>query len=573
MKTRNQFLELASTREYDLVVLGGGIVGAGIAQDAACRGLSVLVIDKDDFASGTSSKTTKLIHGGLRYLEQFRFKLTLELLKERTLLEQLAPHLIKDFSFVLPIQKGHPFQSAKAEIGLFLYDLLALSQTNHDRFKHLSQKDVWDCAPALANPQIIGGLKFHDAITDDSRLVLEVIKSACLNGAHALNYCEATKFSIEDNVIRSINCQDRYNGNEVTIRCKSCVNATGVWSDDVLQLIDKKWGKHVQPAKGIHIVVPLSAFETTTALFLPTGDNRYAFVIPWQRALMIGTTDTPYGGSLNSPLPNADEIDYLLSTVNHYSSKRKLNRSDVIASWAGLRPLVKIEKNSQNSQAADVANEPFDQSKDKNNSTSKISREHQIFDGPNGIIGVIGGKLTNYRQMSIEVIDRLLDKFPALIKPERKTSRTNRLMLSGWLDKQDFLTVTATIVARARRLYVEPATIEHLLSAYGKEAQNILDIIEREPHLNERICPDFPPIMAEIPHCVTQEMAVSLEDVMARRIRLAMLHHAQCLESAPKVARLMQQLLLWDEARFNAELDALQSFLNHPAPLPTLHSM
>ncbi len=570
MKTRNQFLELATAREYDLVVIGGGIVGAGIAQDAACRGLSVLVIDKDDFASGTSSKTTKLIHGGLRYLEQFRFKLTLELLKERTLLEQLAPHLVRDFSFILPIKKGHPFQAAKAGVGLFLYDLLAFSQPNHDRSRHVSQQDVWDCAPAIVNPDIIGGLKFHDAITDDSRLVLEVIKSAALNGAHAINYLEATRFSIENNLVRAINCHDRYAGQEITIRCKSCVNATGVWSDDVLQLIDKSWTRHVLPAKGIHILVPLSAFETNTALFLPTRDNRYTFVIPWQRALMIGPTDTPYSGSLDTPMPNEDEIDYLLSTVNHYSSKRKLNRSDVIASWAGLRPLVDTEKSQQFARSTST---PAGETKNSEISTGKISREHQIFDGPNGIISVAGGKLSNYRQISAQVVDKLLNKFPALVKPERRTSRTDRLMLGGWLDKQDFLTISAAIAARARRLFVEPATIDHLLSTYGKEAQSILDIIEREPHLSDRICPDFPPIMAEIPHSVIQEMAVSLEDVMARRIRLAMLHHSQCLESAPKVAKLMQELLLWDDVRLQAEIEALQNFLNHPAPLPTVHSM
>jgi glycerol-3-phosphate dehydrogenase len=571
MKTRNQFLELASTREYDLVVVGGGIVGAGIAQDAACRGLSVLIIDKEDFGSGTSSKTTKLVHGGLRYLEQCRFKLTLELLKEKALLEQLAPQMVRDFSFILPLKKGHPLQAAKFMLGLFIYDLLALSEANHERFKNLSQQQIWERAPALNNPNIIGGLRFHDAITDDARLVLEVIKSACLHGAHAVNYLEATKFSIENNVIRAITCHDRYNGYEVNIRCRSCVNATGVWSDDVLQLVDKAWSKHVLPAKGIHIMVPLSAYETTSALFLPTRDNRYAFVIPWQRALMIGTTDTPYSGSLNTPLANEDEIDYLLATVNHYSSKRKLNRSDVIASWAGLRPLVQIQKS-----VAAVA--PSNEAKTNENvkrqiSTSSVSREHQIFDGPNGIITILGGKLTNYRLIATQVVDKLLQKFPALIKADRRTSRTERLMLGGWLDKQDFLTATTTIAARARRLFIEPATIDHLIATYGKDAQDILDIIEREPHLNERICPDFPPIMAEIPHCVIQEMAVSLEDVMARRIRLAFLHHAQCLESAPKVAKLMQQLLLWDDLRLNAELDALQNYLNQPSPLQSVSSM
>ena len=273
MKTREQILELATLREFDLVIIGAGIVGAGIAQDAACRGLSVIVIDKDDFASGTSSRTTKLIHGGLRYLEQLNFKLTSELCRERALLEGLAPHLIRDFTFVLPLMKGHPLFHLKASLGLTIYDLLSLAAGHSQPHKRISRKEVLESAPALIDSQVTGGLRFHDAITDDARLVLEVLKSACASGAHAINYMEATGFGVEEHRITSVECRDRYSGKKVVLRCKACVNATGVWSDRITKLIDKRWGNRVLPSKGVHIMVPQSAFETNSAFFCRRRTN------------------------------------------------------------------------------------------------------------------------------------------------------------------------------------------------------------------------------------------------------------------------------------------------------------
>lgn len=553
MKTRDQILELASLREFDLVIIGAGIVGAGIAQDAACRGLSVIVIDKDDFSSGTSSRTTKLIHGGLRYLERLEFKLTSELCRERALLESLAPHLVRDFSFLLPLVKGNPFFQLKASIGLTIYDMLSFFAGHADPHKKISRKEVFESAPALVNTNVVGGLRFHDAITDDSRLVLEVLKSACNNGAAAVNYVEATGFGVESGRINRIECRDRYSGKKIVLRCKACINAAGVWSDQVTRLVDKRWGSRVMPSKGIHIMLPQSAFETNTALFLPAPDNRYVFVVPWQRALMIGPTDSLYKDNLNNPMANAEEVDYLLSVVNEYNGQRRVNRSDVIATWAGLRPLAgPADRTSIEFAAKNGKDIPVNQA------TGRVSREHEIFKGPGGMICVVGGKLTNYRIMANQVIERVFLNFPELALVDAQISRTKRIMLGGWMDKQDYLTITAAISARARKLSLEPATIDHLIATYGKDAQWVLEILEKDPSLNERICPDFPPIMAEIPYCIAKEMAVSLEDLMARRIRLAQLHHRQCLEAAPKVVRIMQQLLGWDDARVAAELAALQ---------------
>jgi glycerol-3-phosphate dehydrogenase len=563
MKTRKQVIELASLREFDLVVIGAGIVGAGIAQDAAARGLSVIVIDKDDFASGTSSRTTKLIHGGLRYLQTFQLRLTRELCQERALLEQLAPHLVRDFFFVLPIIKGQFWLQLKAALGLTIYDLLSLSAVSAQTHKHVSRREVIESAPALTNSNVVGGLKFHDAITDDSRLVIEVLKSACAHGALAANYLEATGFGIADRKVNYVTCRDRYSNQEVTLRAKAFVNATGVWTDEVTRLADKRWGNRVLPAKGIHIMVPPSAFETNSALFLPNTDNRFVFVVPWQRALMIGTTDSLYSGNLNHPMANGDEVDYLLNAVNNYNGQRRLNRSDVIATWAGLRPLSGANDAAAAQAALTQASAPKNgNSKSSRLITGNISREYEVFEGPCGLIGVLGGKLTNYRIMANRVVEMVLAKFPQIAGPQAAVSRTRRIMLGGWQDKQDFLTQTAALAAKARKLFVEPATIDHLIASYGRDAHYVLEIIEQEPYLNERICPDFPPIMAEVAYCLDKEMAVSLEDVLSRRIRLAQLHHKQCLQAAPKVARLIQKLLGWDNARVTAELSALEYSLS-----------
>ena len=552
MQNRNEALELAKQTEFDVVIIGGGIVGAGVAQDAASRGLSVLLVEKDDFASGTSSKTTKLIHGGLRYLEQFQLRLTRELCHERALLEGLAPHMVKDFSFILPVTDESWFFGVKARMGLTLYDTLAWNVGGARRHHNLSKKAVADAVPALDATRIKGALRFHDCITDDARLVLEVIKSAASFGATAINYLEARGFEIENGRVTKVRCRDRYSGSDIEFSCKSCVNAAGVWTDELMHHIDPQWSSRVAPAKGVHIMVPASAFETTSALFLPTGDGRYVFVVPWQKALMIGTTDTQYNGDIDEPLPQEEEVDYLLSVVNRYTSGRKLQRDDIIAAWAGLRPLVGGEQavDDRAGGAAPGGKASAGTSK----KTATLSREHYLFEGPGGIVGLIGGKLTNYRMLAIHVIDKIVEKLPETTVQSLLPTRTAKLMLGGWEDKQDYLTTTAEISARARRLGLEPATIEHLTSSYGKDALKVLDIVERDTLLNKRICRDFPPIMAEVVFSVRHEMAVSIEDVMHRRIRLALIHQGQTLEAAEKVARLMQSLVGWDETRTELEI-------------------
>ena len=486
MKSRDESLQIAKDTTFDVIILGGGIVGAGVAQNAASRGLSTLLIEKNDFGSGTSSKTTKLIHGGLRYLEQFQFRLTRELCEERGLLEQLAPHLVKDFSFLMPINENNKWFSIKAQAGLTLYDLLAGQITGLRKHEKLKKETVIEAAPSLKQDNLAGGLKFHDCISDDARMVMEVIKSATSEGALAINYLEAKEFKKENDRITAVVARDRLRGEDIVFNCHSCVNATGVWSDAIAKQMDTSWKDKVIPAKGTHIMVPLSSFETNTALFLPTKDNRYVFVVPWQKALMIGTTDTAYNGSVDNALPTEEEIDYLLSVVNQFTNGKGLSRKDVIAAWAGLRPLV-------GAHDKELAG-------DQKEETSTLSREHYLFEGPENVVGLIGGKLTNYRILSEQIMDKIVEKLPVAEKERLKPSRTHEIMLGGWQDKATYLSQCAIISTKSRTLNIEPASIDHLITSYGADALEILSLIEQEQDsfLAKRICPDFPQIMAEV---------------------------------------------------------------------------
>lgn len=552
MKKRSQILEEIKSREFDLIIIGGGVVGAGVAQDAASRGLTVLLVEKDDFSSGTSSRTTKLIHGGLRYLEQMQFRLTRELCQERGLLEQLAPHMVKDFSFVMPISNGNKFFGLKAEVGLSVYDILSINARGVRRHERLGKKATLAAAPSLSDKRVTASLRFHDCITDDSRIVIEVLKSATSHGAICINYMEAVEFIKDENegLVSAVVCQDRVSGETLTIKAKACVNATGVWSDKLLKQIDPDWKDKCKPAKGTHIMLPLSCFETTTALFLPTPDGRYVFVVPWQKALMVGTTDTEYEGPLDNPVPTAAEIDYLLGILNSYNkakdTSRAVCRNDVIAAWCGLRPLVS--------------------STEEDGKTSNLSREHLLFTGPSGIIGLIGGKLTNYRILSIHITDLVLDQLKrrqsgAFDAGKVGPACTDKIMLGSWENHTDYLTSSAQISSRGRKLGLDPATIEHITATFGKDALTVLDIAEANPSLAERICPDFPPIMAEIPFVVENEMAMSLEDILSRRIRLGFVHQGQCMAAAPKVAAVVAPIAGWDASRVSIELGHLESSL------------
>jgi len=528
MNRRNEILASLPEREFDLVVVGSGLLGASIALEAANAGFSVLIVDKDDFSAGSSSRTSKLA-GAANYLHGSPFSLNPRVsTKQISDLYQRAPHMVKDFAFIMPVTGGGFIYSLQAQLALLWQDLSAGVLGKSRGHRRLNKKETLQAAPALAPNLVSGSLRFHDCFTDDSRFVLELLKAASENGAIAVNYMEAKEFECHDGEVRSVILRDRIGGQDLKVKPRAVVSACGAWTEPVAKLIapEAELGESIKLLRSTHIVLPPSALETGSALLLPAEGNRFVFVVPWQRALLVGTTVSHFEGSPDTPVPTSQEITFLLDTINRYKrSGRSITGGDVACAWAGLNMV-----SSEN-------NETF-----------------SLFRAANGVITGFGGHLTDIQKMSELAVHWITKK---LGTTEASNAVRKKQMLGGFDDKQDFLTTTAEIAARARKLGLEPATLDHLISNYGKDALKVLDLIEERPALNERICADFPQLMAEVVHCVENEMAVSLEDVLCRRIRLGFLHREQCLDAAPRVAKMMQELCSWDSLRLKGELSNL----------------
>jgi glycerol-3-phosphate dehydrogenase len=402
---RTANLKAMADAEFDLLVIGGGITGAGVALDAASRGLSVALVERRDFAEGTSSRSSKLIHGGLRYLKQLQFKVTLEASREKALLERLAPHLVEDVEFVMPVYGGL-LAKAMLSAGLWIYDAAAGLHHVHERLGAAEARRRYPCFG-----DIKGAYVYHDAKADDCRLVMHVIKKAHDLGAKVANYAEVVKLAKRRATVRT-------ESGEFEIRAKAIVNATGVWCDRVRRLEDPAASALVHPSKGVHLVVPLARTGLTSAAILPSRDGRVVFVIPWGASAIIGTTDTFYEGDLDAPTAESVDVEYLLALANEHLPSARLTASDVVSTYAGLRPLLQ----------------------DGSTSASKVSREHRIV--REGVITVAGGKLTTYRRMAKEIVDLIT----------RKRCRTHQI-----------------------DLFAAEPTGDHVVRCYGSEAAQITD--------------------------------------------------------------------------------------------------
>src|SRR5262249_55549860 len=415
-RTRRVSLERCEKEIFDILVIGGGITGAGIAFDAAARGLKVALVEKRDFAAGTSSRTTKLIHGGLRYLEHFDFGLVREALIERAILTRTAPHLAEAFPFVIPIYKNphrnydHPL---KLRAGLVLYDLLA-GRHGFEHHHRLSPQEALDLAPQLDSQGLKGAFLYYDARTDDSRLVIEVIKAAHERGAAIANYTRVLGFLKNDRgKIVGARLGDQLTGREIETRARIVINATGVWMEETLRL---NWHannlpKIVRPAKGIHVTIAQERLPTKAAWLIPslTG-HRFYFVVPWQGRINIGTTDTDYKGDKDSPAATRAEVIEVLNAINSYFPNARLEPVDVISTWAGLRPLI---------------TDP------RANNTTEVSRKEEIIETSDDLISISGGKLTTYRQMAEDTVDLATRRLRERHGVNAPDSATKELPISG----------------------------------------------------------------------------------------------------------------------------------------------
>jgi glycerol-3-phosphate dehydrogenase len=478
---------------FDLLVIGGGITGAGIAREAALRGLSTALVEAGDFGEGTSSRSSRLIHGGLRYLEQGRLHLVREALRERRILLRLAPHLVRPLPFILPVFKGDRVPRWKVSVGLTLYDILA-GGSNVRRHRTLGKRDLLFAEPLIREPGLTGGAIYFDAQCDDARLVIATVRAAAAHGAQVANYMRVTGLIPTVSGIHGAYVRDELSGATGEVRARLVVNAAGPWADAIRRLEDPGAAPLLRPTKGVHVVVPRTRIGNRNAvIFTSQVDGRVMFVLPWGPWTYVGTTDT------DSPLgPDAVTVDesdvlYLLRSVNALFPSARLEHSDVIASWAGLRPLLAAKPSAP---------------------ASAISREHRIVRGPRGLYTIVGGKLTTWRRMAAELTDRLVK---ALGRHEHGRGRA--------LSETEPLPGGETAVLDGFRgpgleLGLSEATVEHLLNHFGAEVPAIHKLCRERPELATSLHPEHPAIAAEVLFCVQREFVMTADDLLARRLHL-----------------------------------------------------
>jgi glycerol-3-phosphate dehydrogenase len=503
---------------FDIVVIGGGVTGCGIALDAATRGLSVALIEQRDYASGTSSRSSKLFHGGLRYLEQRNFTLVREALAERNLmLNTLCPHLCTPVSFLYPLQH-RIWERLYVGAGVFLYDTLAArADSPLPRHRHLSHGSAIEIAPALAKGSLTGGVLYWDVLVDDARHTMTLARTAKAYGAALAPSTRAVGLLLENGTVAGARARDLESGEELDIRGRKVIAAGGVWSDDI-QAMAGDQGQDVRASKGVHLVVPRDRIDSQTGMILRT-EHSVLFVIPWGRHWLIGTTDTPWSLRRAHPAACRDDIEYLLRWVNTVLAT-PIGSEDVVGVYAGLRPLLVGESDE----------------------TSKLSREHAVIESGTGLITVAGGKYTTYRVMARDAVD-------AATKGTRhEASRTDTVPLVGAPGYREVWDHRAT-------LGVGTEVAEHLLGRHGSSIFDLLAAIEADPSLGRPLIDDSPYLRAEIAHAVTHEGALHLDDVLTRRTRISIETRDRGAAAAPLAAAIMAGPLDWDQTTVRREIE------------------
>jgi glycerol-3-phosphate dehydrogenase len=518
---RSAALRRLRDETFDVCVIGGGVTGAGSALDAATRGLSVALLEQRDWAAGTSSRSSKLIHGGLRYLEQFEFGLVREALAEQTLmLERLCPHLVHPMPFLFPLTH-HVWERAYMGAGTLLYDLIA-GKRALPRHRHLSKGATLAMFPSLDAGSLTGAIRFFDAQVDDARHTLTLVRTAASHGAAAVTSARVVSLVERDGRLCAARFRDLETGDEIEVRARRFVNATGVWTDSVQEMTADGRIK-VRASKGIHLVVPRDRIDGKTALVLRT-EKSVLFVIPWKRHWIIGTTDTDWNLDLAHPAASRQDIDYLLGHVNR-ALARPIGHGDIEGVYAGLRPLLYGESDA----------------------TSRLSREHAVSRSPTGLVTVAGGKYTTYRVMAKDAVDAVVEGLAPAVPP----SRTDSVPLLGATGYRELFARRASL---ARESGLTEEQIGHLLGRYGSLVTEVLALTSERPELARPLPGAEEYLRAEALYAASHEGALHLDDVLTRRTRISIETFDRGIGTAPHVAELMGEVLGWDEETRRREL-------------------
>jgi glycerol-3-phosphate dehydrogenase len=542
---RAQALERMATETFDIVVIGGGVTGTGTALDAVTRGLSTAMIEQRDYASGTSSRSSKLLHGGLRYLEQMNFKLVAEALHERNLmLNRLCPHLARPVSFLYPLQH-RIWERGYIGAGIMLYDIMATAaDTPMPRHRHLSRRKALELAPSLAKESLVGGIRYWDAQVDDARHTMNIARTAAHHGAAVASSTRAIGLAMDGDRVVGVEVRDLEAGDVFVIKARQVINTAGVWVDKIQDMAGLD-NDDIRASKGIHLVIPRDRIRGETGMILRT-EKSVLFVIPWDDHWIIGTTDTDWNLDLAHPAASQSDIDYLLENVNTVLAD-PLTEDDVVGVFAGLRPLMSGESEA----------------------TSKVSREHLVLDSAPGLISVVGGKYTTYRVMAKDAVDRAAEHLDIPVP----SSSTKYIPLVGAIGYEELWDDRDRL---APDLGLDVAWIEHLLGRYGTLIHQVLDLIRSQPALGEPLEGAENYLAAEIAYAVSHEGALHLDDVLTRRTRISIETPDRGVGAAKAAAGLMASVLGWDEetivreidhylARVRAEIDSQDQIDDHTA--------
>ncbi|MBP1162970.1 glycerol-3-phosphate dehydrogenase [Rhodococcus sp. PvR044] len=515
------------SEQFDIVVVGGGVVGSGIALDAATRGLRVALVEARDYASGTSSRSSKMFHGGLRYLEQLEFGLVREALRERELsLSTLAPHLVKPLKFLFPITHRvweRPYMAA----GIFLYDTMGGAKSVPAQ-KHLTRSGALRLAPGLKRNSMVGGIRYYDTVVDDARHTMTVARTAAHYGAVVRTSTQVVGFLREADRVSGVRVRDSEDGSTTEVRGHVVINATGVWTDEIQALSNQRGRFRVRASKGVHIVVPRDRVVSEAAIILRT-EKSVLFVIPWGNHWIIGTTDTDWNLDLAHPAATKADIDYILGHVNKVLVT-PLTHDDIDGVYAGLRPLLAGESDE----------------------TSKLSREHAVARVAPGLVAIAGGKYTTYRVMAEDAVDMASEDIPARVAP----SITEKVPLVG---ADGYFALVNQTTAVGEQYGLHPYRVKHLLDRYGSLIHEVLGLATDTPELLQPItdAPDY--LQVEAVYAAAAEGALHLEDILARRTRISIEYAHRGVNCAEQVAQLVAPVLGWDAATVDREVETYRA--------------